>query len=95
MIKDYKNINYLFFRECCYDIFIYGLDLNKVIYTFHSLFFKKLIRLSSSDISKSTFIYLILFVKLVGIFTKSFSVVIIFKSKSFDLLKIFSKSLCL
>ena len=33
MIINYKDINYLYFRECCYDIFIYGLDLNEVIYT--------------------------------------------------------------
>ena len=41
MIKDYKNINYLYFRECCYDIFIYGLDLNKVIYTILSKLIKE------------------------------------------------------
>ena len=33
MIIHYKSIDYLVFRESCYDIFIYGLDLNEVIYT--------------------------------------------------------------
>ena len=33
MIIHYKDIDYLLFRESCYDIFIYGLDLNEVIYT--------------------------------------------------------------
>ena len=33
MIIHYKDIDYLVFRESCYDIFIYGLDLNEVIYT--------------------------------------------------------------
>ncbi len=32
MLINYKDINYLQFREACYDIFIYGLDLNEVIY---------------------------------------------------------------
>ena len=32
MLINYKSIDYLHFRECCYDIFIYCLDLNKVIY---------------------------------------------------------------
>ena len=32
MLINYKYINYLQFREACYDIFIYGLDLNEVIY---------------------------------------------------------------
>ena len=36
MIIHYKDINYLLFRESCYDIFIYGLDLNEVIYTIMS-----------------------------------------------------------
>jgi len=33
MIVNYKTIQYLIFRENCYDIFIYGLDLNEVIYS--------------------------------------------------------------
>tara|TARA_B100000795_G_scaffold253967_1_gene224499 strand:- start:1587 stop:2537 length:951 start_codon:yes stop_codon:yes gene_type:complete len=33
MIINYKDIDYLLFRESCYDIFIYCLDLNEVIYT--------------------------------------------------------------
>ena len=33
MLINYKDIDYLHFRESCYDIFIYGLDLNEVIYT--------------------------------------------------------------
>jgi hypothetical protein len=33
MLIDYKSIDYLYFRESCYDIFIYCLDLNKVIFS--------------------------------------------------------------
>jgi len=32
MLINHTEIDYLYFRECCYDIFIYGLDLNEVIY---------------------------------------------------------------
>jgi len=41
MIINYKNINYLNFRESCYDIFIYGLDLNEVIYVILSKLIKQ------------------------------------------------------
>ena len=41
MIINYKDIDYLFFRESCYDIFIYGLDLNEVIYTILSILIER------------------------------------------------------
>ena len=41
MMIHYKDIDYLLFRESCYDIFIYGLDLNEVIYTIISKLIKR------------------------------------------------------
>ena len=41
MIINYKDIDYLIFRESCYDVFIYGLDLNTVIYTIISKLIKR------------------------------------------------------